>query len=228
MVGVLVVVCLLGVFSGYFEARRSPPPSKTASSVPLQNVHQIVAAMQRYHDANGKLPDTYSIDAAGRPLLSWRVHLLPYLGYQDLYSQIKLNESWDSTQNKALWDQMPDVYKSPDLDAGAGETGFVVITGADAVFRIGRPRSLSQISDDLSKTIMLAETAQTRNWMEPSDLDMNSLNLRIAGDPPSIGHDEAGGAVVGFVDGSSGTLPLDLDPEVLRALITCTGGENVR
>ena len=49
---------------------------------------------------------------SGKPLLSWRVHLLPFLEENELYEQFKLDEPWDSPHNIKLLDQMPaDVQK---------------------------------------------------------------------------------------------------------------------
>ena len=42
----------------------------------------------------------YSKD--GKPFLSWRVALLPYLEQIPLYNKFKLDEPWDSPHNKAL------------------------------------------------------------------------------------------------------------------------------
>jgi hypothetical protein len=36
------------------------------------------------------------------PLLSWRVAILPHLGQEALYKEFKLDEPWDSENNKKL------------------------------------------------------------------------------------------------------------------------------
>ena len=40
---------------------------------------------------------------------SWRVELLPYLDQNDLYGQYRMNEPWDSENNKKVLEQMPAV-----------------------------------------------------------------------------------------------------------------------
>jgi len=44
--------------------------------------------------------------------LSWRVHLLPYMGDQEkvLYKKFHLDEPWNSTANRALIPLMPSVF----------------------------------------------------------------------------------------------------------------------
>ena len=69
--------------------------------------------MHNYHSANNTFPRAASIDENGKPLLSWRVAILPYLGHQELYNKFNLDEPWDSAHNKALLKEMPPVYSCP-------------------------------------------------------------------------------------------------------------------
>ena len=39
-------------------------------------------------------------DKDGKPLLSWRVTILPYIEHSMLYREFKLDEAWDSPHNK--------------------------------------------------------------------------------------------------------------------------------
>src|SRR5262245_326487 len=76
----------------------------------INNLKQILLAMHNYHDANGHFPHNI-LDDNGKPLLSWRVHLLPYLEAENLYKRFKLDEPWDSENNKKLLAEMPDVFR---------------------------------------------------------------------------------------------------------------------
>ena len=74
---------------------------------------KIGVELHRYHDAHGKkLPASAIRDRAGKPLLSWRVALLPHLGQDALYKQFKLDEPWDSEHNRKLIPRMPAVFNS--------------------------------------------------------------------------------------------------------------------
>ena len=58
----------------------------------MTNMQMIVLAMLLYHEDHGTLPPAFTVDANGTPLHSWRVLLLPYLGYDELYAKIRLDE----------------------------------------------------------------------------------------------------------------------------------------
>ena len=47
--------------------------------LPMNNLKQIGLAMHNYHDAHRAFPPAYRAENSGRPLLSWRVLILPYL-----------------------------------------------------------------------------------------------------------------------------------------------------
>ena len=58
------------------------------------------AALQAYHQANGCFPPAYIADKNGKPMHSWRVLILPYLDYDDLYKAYDFSEPWDGPKNK--------------------------------------------------------------------------------------------------------------------------------
>src|SRR5262245_28019555 len=77
----------------------------------LNNLKMIVLAAHNYESANGKFPhDVY--DDKGKPLLSWRVQLLPYLEHENLWQEFRTDEAWDGKTNKALLEKMPDIFAS--------------------------------------------------------------------------------------------------------------------
>ena len=83
------------------------------------NLKRIGLAMHNYQSAKGHFPAAAITGKDGKPLLSWRVAILPYLedydGHmrEDLYKAFRLDEPWDSPHNKALLSRMPAVFASP-------------------------------------------------------------------------------------------------------------------
>jgi hypothetical protein len=109
---------------------------------------KMVAAFEAYHAKHGTYPPAFSVDKNQQPLLSWRVHLLPYLGEEELYSQFKLDEPWDSRHNKRLLRQLPKCYK-PNRDWRGPQALRVadqVFVGPDTLFEgaQGLPKSAVQ------------------------------------------------------------------------------------
>src|SRR5206468_5253686 len=68
----------------------------------VNNLKQIGLAMHSYHDVYKRLPSGAVQDKDGKALLSWRVHLLPFLEQEALFKEFKLDEPWDSDNNKKL------------------------------------------------------------------------------------------------------------------------------
>jgi prepilin-type processing-associated H-X9-DG protein len=187
------------------------------------NLKEIHFAMDKYESSTGSMPAQAIHGRDGRPLLSWRVAILPQLDEWDLYRQFKLDEPWDSPHNIQLLDRMPKVFAVPDAPPGATETPYQVPTGTGTLFppRV-KPRR-DRIPDGTSQTILCAEAAQAVPWTKPEDL---------ACDPsrplPQFGGLFRGGFNVLFADGSIRFLPDDIKEETLRALITPSGAEVVR
>lgn len=90
------------------------------------NLRRIALALHNYHSANGHFPSPAIVGKDGRPLLSWRVAILPFLelegegvkGTEALYKQFRLDEPWDSPHNKALLSKMPAPYRLPSVRLG--------------------------------------------------------------------------------------------------------------
>lgn len=142
------------------------------------NMKQIGLAMHNYANATGKLPAARSVKD-GRPMLSWRVHLLPYLEQQQLYAKFKLDEAWDSEHNKALIDQMPSTYRSPLLAGAKGLTTYLVPVGHTTAFLGDAAVGFAEITDGTSNTAMLLEVMPDKavTWTKPEDWEYNSSNM---------------------------------------------------
>ena len=92
-----------------------------AGAQSANQLKQIGMAILTHHDARKRLPAAASYGPDGKPLLSWRVHILPYFEHNELYKQFRLNEPWDSPHNKTLIAKMPRSLSLAGLEAqGAG------------------------------------------------------------------------------------------------------------
>ena len=135
----------------------------------FKNITKINDALYSYLQKNGRFPTAYRTAPGGMPSLSWRVELLPYLGYEKLYQKFDFQRPWNMPPNKELLQFIPDEYVSPErFDE---KTNYVV--PADPVFMFGENRivKLSRIDDGPENTIMLLEVNDPHavNWTEPKD-----------------------------------------------------------
>lgn len=134
----------------------------------------IAIALHQYHDTFRVLPPEKELarrDDSGRPLLSWRVHLLPFIEEQELYRQFKLDEPWDSPHNSALVEQMPKLYRRPGSQAGPGRTCYLGIDGVGGAFEGGGGKGFHQFIDGTSNTAIIVEVNDSLavEWTRPAD-----------------------------------------------------------
>jgi hypothetical protein len=195
----------------------------------VNNLKQIALAMHSYHDVFRGFPPaglTGVKNRAGKPLLSWRVAILPFLEQEALYRHFDLDLPWDHPVNKKLIDKMPSIFALPGAEAPRGQTYYQVFVGPDTPFE-RRPAAgqanlrMSDITDGTSNTLMVVEAANPVIWTKPDDLPFGP-NVPL----PKLGGHFDDGFNAAFCDGAVRFLRR-LDEKTLRALITRNGGEIV-
>jgi hypothetical protein len=152
------------------EAARPADGRGKALAASKAKLQKIGAAVHAFSDTHNRLPDDIR-DGKGKPLLSWRVALLPHIGHGKLYRQFKLDQPWDSPHNRRLLARMPAVFASPRVRlAGKGKTVYQVFTGPNAVFGRGNPLKLAGIPDGTSNTILAVESSVAVPWTRPGGI----------------------------------------------------------
>jgi prepilin-type processing-associated H-X9-DG protein len=215
-IGMAVALLLPAVQAAREAARRTEDAN---------NLKQLGLALLNYEDQHKSLPARAIFSKDGKPLLSWRVAILPYLEEGELYKQFHLDEAWDSEHNKSLIDKMPDAYKHPLFDE-PGKTLYVVPVGKGFVFEGTEGTKLASITDGTSQTAMLVEVSPSKAviWTKPDDWTPSE-----ASPTQGLGGLFAGGIVnVGFVDGHvDGIAIKTISPATFKAILTRAGGEPV-
>ncbi|WP_406695574.1 sigma-70 family RNA polymerase sigma factor [Singulisphaera sp. Ch08] len=192
------------------------------------NLRKIASGIHAYLDANKRFPPPAIYSVAGKPLLSWRVAILPFIGEKALYDQFKADEPWDGPHNKTLLEKMPMVYapvvnrsRPTDLTFYQGFTGKgAFFEGTNGIAMVEGRNPFPEIPDGTVNTLMVVEAGKAVPWTKPEDL------LYMPGHPfPKLGGQFKDGFVALTADGFTRFINRAIDPKILNALITRNGEE---
>jgi hypothetical protein len=241
--GVLFLCCGGAGVGVYFFAKGMGDAAERVQST--NDLRQIGLACHNYNDTHNGFP-TNSYAPDGRPLLSWRVHILPYVEQENLYRQFRLNDPWDSPNNLRLLSQMPKIYATPDQRAGRvpmdSKTYYRGFSSPGAVFarRPDRPGPglgfeqpfgprptgvrMNDMKDGTSNTIVALEAGDPVEWTRPDDLDASPGKPfpRLGGARP-----KSDVVLVLFADGAVKAVKKDTAESVWRAAVTYAGNDVV-
>jgi hypothetical protein len=207
--------------TGAAQARRA-----AARDVSINHLKQVAIAWYNYIDAHrSQCPDDIK-SKDGKPLLSWRVAILPYISEDKLYKQFRLEEPWDSEHNKKLIERMPAIYRSPAQKVGGGKTCYLAPSGMADKAHIGAKGATfpKDFPDGTSNTILLVEANDDAavDWTKPEDLAVDPKNPFKG----LLGHYEQG-FLAAIADGSARFISRSMAPTDLLAAFTRDGGEVV-
>jgi hypothetical protein len=187
-VAVAAVVALVVIFLGCggFGMGPKEDPKEVEARNRGETRNNLLYLVKSFHNFaatyNGKLA-AHARYKDGKPLLSWRVTILPYLEEDKLFSEFKLDEPWDSPHNLKLLPRMPKVFATPGAKTDAphstcyqavvGPAGPWVIpvdlrTSPAGFGGMALPRSFTPAGT--SNVICLVETTPAVPWTKPDDV----------------------------------------------------------
>jgi hypothetical protein len=193
--------------------------SRAEQAVTVNSLKQVMLAMHNYTEVNSQFPHDI-LDKNGKPLLSWRVAILPYLEYGQLYKEFKLDEAWDSENNKKALAKMPATYRLGFQKKGDSKTFFQVFAGAGTPFEQGKKLTFSNVTDGTSNTFGAVIAGPAVEWTKPADLPFDR-----AKEAPKLDLPYKNIFCASMMDGSVRTLSPTLDPATLKILIGMDDGQ---
>lgn len=241
---------MLTVAAGEVMARYDRPfdPEEdfnlTGAGLELQ---EVADALERYRRDHGHYP-TPAISQDGKPLLSWRVAILPYLRkrgdgysddygfgepeeegtYADLYERFHLDEPWDSTHNRALLSQLPGPYRPvrfPYYHWHNRKTGVMLVVGDTALTPPTGHATPKAAKDGPGMTILAVQRDHPEDavyWSKPAD-----LTWKKNGDLPRLDPITGFGFLAIMADGRVRVVPGRTPAKVIRALVSPAGREKL-
>ena len=238
-----VAVCWLSIVLWLNGAiRRAREAARSSQCV--GNLAQLQLALSNYQSKYGCLPPAAITDGNGKPLLSWRVAILPMIDGESLFKQIKLDEPWDSPSNRKFHALRPSNFACPSHpdEHASGLTSYVVVVGPRTLFNgSAKGRSRAEIRDHPASTLMIVESSNSAiNWMEPRDLEWDQMRFQVNDRTrPSISSEHHLGSYPGphVVVADWGTDPQDssvaaylvdsMPTATIKALLTIDDGEKM-
>lgn len=168
LTGILLVV----IYGGISQVRESSVHN---------SLRQIALAINEFEKEHGCYPPVNLLDENGKPLHSWRVLILPFLGEQELYDQFDLGQPWDAPTNAKLIEKMPGVYRNSSSD-GLGETPFEVVVGSSTLWPSSAVRTRAELTGH--SVGIVVEAPNTTVWTKPSDLNLDDFLEAAEGTKP--------------------------------------------
>jgi hypothetical protein len=155
----------------------------------------------------------------GKPLLSWRVAILPYIEQEALYERFHLDEPWDSPHNSQLIAEIPEVLCSPGRP-NDGKTLYLECVGEETPFPSHSAPAVNRLrlGGNVVRIVEVDEEDAVP-WTQPADLILKP------GEPVSgVGKLRQGKFLAAMFDGSVQSVPADAPPLAIRQLFTREGG----
>ena len=204
---------------------------------PCKNsMKQIGLALKNYAEIYGRLPAA----STGQPEVSWRVQILRQIDQAPIWKKYDFSATWDSQENLPVaqtdsphWQCFQHAVEFDDQDAlGRFYTTYFMITGKGTISDGPDGTRFDELTDGTSNTITVIEAAGRRVvWTEPRDINIDTepIGLNLPGPQkhfsPGVGSSYHGrGAHVLLGDGTVRFVSNDVDPEVLKNLMTISDG----
>jgi prepilin-type N-terminal cleavage/methylation domain-containing protein/prepilin-type processing-associated H-X9-DG protein len=186
LIELLVVIAIIGILNSLLLPAVQKVREAANRARCQNNLKQLALALHGHHDAKGSLPSSFNI--TGTPRQGFVLHVLPYIEQEPLYKMYDFTLNWYDLPNRPVVttplaitrcpstpfpdrldgrpEDNPWVPYVPISDYGATThvadrlvtAGLVDQAGPGVMPKNSKPR-FAEVTDGLSNTIMLAESA---------------------------------------------------------------------
>lgn len=181
----------------------------------IANLGRIGAALKTYTDRFGVWPPAAMVNESDQPTLSWRVAILPELGYAELFQQFRLYEPWNSPHNLQLLPQIPPEFQSPERFDTA--TNYLAVLCENGAFRAPPGTTVKSWPQKPEQAIVIVEADDNRTtpWTKPAELEVALFAPRTG-----MGTLRTDGFFALLADGTPRRVPPELPVAQLQSLLT--------
>lgn len=182
-----------------------------------QKRNAVAQAFGEYVENRRQFP---SATINGKSYLSWRVELLPFLGYPELYAMFDIESRYNSPLNNRLIDLMPPEYETT---SSKGKTTLVAPISSFTAYWSDKPTSLLRLEDGVSDTVGIVDVDASKavTWTRPVDLELKA-GKEIFRD---LGGNHDGQFVVIFGDGRMEKVSTTSSPKDFMAMLSYDRGD---
>lgn len=221
---VMMLGCGVALFLPAVQQARTAARMSTSKN----NLKQIGLALHNYHDVHRVFPPSAIVDERGNPRQGWNYSILPFVDQSSLYNQIDSHAAWNDPQNISFSQTPVEVYLNPSISETTNGDGYPLAhyAGNSHLFQPNSSISFRDISDGAANTLMVGEiNAGFPPWSRPDNTRDPMLGLNKG--PDTFGSPFPGGVHFLMGDGSVQFISNDIAPDVLKALATPNGAEQI-
>lgn len=206
-----------------------------------EQLKTLALALLCYRDNYKTFPPAITYAQDGTPLYSWRVLVHPWVEQFNFRERFDLSEPWNGPKNRLLCDETPDTFRdsvgmpfravfrpyfcrcpSAPKTQSVWVTNYVMLIDDQPGKPNGppnRPGSVPLSFDDKSAVIIIEVADSDIHWMEPRDVLLSELSMKINDRSKRSLSSYHGGVCVVHADGSVETMEETITEERLRELL---------
>ena len=164
---------LIPTVNGWIKDQQAVIEKEMLEQQRVEQLKMLAEFSVAYYTENGKFPADI-LDTEGKPLLSWRVALLPTLGQDEFYKQFKLDEPWNSETNLKLMETIPFIFHPLALDVALPKT-VIRFFDSPSTPLANKELKIEDLKSPQTTLMFVVVTPEHAvEWTKPESLEFNA------------------------------------------------------